>query len=800
MRLTQIISRREQESIDLKRFTQSSGPLYKLCLLVFSAVLPLFLLAQQPTPKDIGRWKTEAENVTIIRDSFGIPHIYGKTNADAVFGLMYAQCEDDFKRVEMNYIEKLGRLSEVKGIAALYDDLLMRMVIDSADAIADYKNSPFWLQKLMDAFADGINYYLYKHPETKPALLNHFQPWYPLLWTDGSIGAINTADLDAGDLKNLYSSGIAVAMNNRQQEMGNRQWAIGNGQQATSNRQFAMDNKQRKKLTTIKATLPIADCQLPIEEDPTGSNGFALSYKITASGNSMLYINPHVTFYFRPEVHMVSEEGLNVYGAVTWGQFFIYQGFNEHCGWMHTSSKVDAADSYIEKMSKKNNGWVYEYDGVERKATEKKIAIHYKNGNSIINKDFTVLYTHHGPVMAKKNGQYLSLRADNRMRDGLIQCWWRNTAQNFEQFKKTLYLLGNISNNTIYADAEGNIAYWHGNRIPIRDSSYDWSKPVDGSTSATEWKGLHFTDQTVHIINPPNGWLQNCNSTPFTAAGKNSPLKKDYPTYMAPDEENFRGINAVRVLESGSSYTIPRLIASGYDTRLSAFEVLVPALIRAYESETKPGDSSVLGLPINVLKKWNFRTSDTSIATTLAVEWGDRILSAIRKTKVVAGDSGFVEKVKAYAANAKAEDMVNGFFTTIVDLVKKYGKWNIPWGDINRYQRISSDIDQQYKDDQPSIPVGFASSTWGMLPSYASRYFPGTTKRYGVNGNSFICAVEFGKKVKAKSLLAGGESGDPSSKHFTDQMQMYAKGKFKDVLFYKEDLMEHVERSYHPGE
>jgi len=739
-------------------------------IIFFLIFFPADVFAQQPSSKDISRWKTEAQNVTIIRDSFGIPHIYGKTNADAVFGLMYAQCEDDFKRVEMNYIEKLGRRSEVKGISTLYDDLLMRMIIDSTDAIADYKNSPFWLQKLMDAFADGINYYLYKHPETKPALLNHFQAWYPLLWTDGSIGAINTADLNADDLKDLYSNGKALSS---LQPAG-------------------------KKLPNAQAALPTVNRKLQTDEDLTGSNGFALSYKITASGNSMLYINPHVTFYFRPEVHMVSEEGLNVYGAVTWGQFFIYQGFNEHCGWMHASSDVDAADAYIEKMNKKNNGWVYQYDGAERKVTEKKIAIHYKNGNSIINKDFTVLYTHHGPVMAKKNGQYLSLRADNRMRDGLIQCWWRNTAQNFEQFKKTLYLLGNISNNTIYADAEGNIAYWHGNRIPIRDTSYDWSKPVDGSTSATEWKGLHFTDQTVHIINPPNGWLQNCNSTPFTAAGKNSPLKKDYPTYMAPDKENFRGINAVRVLESGSSYTIPRLIASGYDTRLSAFEILVPALIRSY-NRSFPQDTPILLDPIAIMKKWDFRTSEQSVATTLAITWGESILPAIRNTHVNGSDSGFVEKLKAFAAN-DSNDLLQSFIRTIVELKIKYGTWSKPWGEINRYQRISSDIDQQYKDDQPSIPVGFASSTWGMLPSYTSKYFPGTTKRYGVNGNSFICAVEFGKKVKARSLLAGGESGDPSSKHFTDQMQMYAKGKFKDVLFYKEDVMEHVERSYHPGE
>jgi acyl-homoserine-lactone acylase len=720
-------------------------------------LLPLQLFSQPFSKDEIVRWEKQASNVTIIRDNWGIPHIYGKTDADAVFGLMYAQCEDDFKRVEMNYIEKLGRMSEVKGEAELYNDLLIRMIIDSADAINDYKKSPDWLKKLMNAFADGINFYIYRHPETKPALLNRFKPWYPLLWTDGSIGAISTADITVTELQNLYS--------------GNN--------------------------------FPVSVAKKEEEEILTGSNGFAFSPKITESGNAILYINPHVTFYFRPEVHMVSEEGLNVYGAVTWGQFFVYQGFNEHCGWMHTSSYVDAADTYIEKVSKKNNGWVYQYDGKEKKLTEKKIMLRYKSGDMIENKTINALFTHHGPIMAKRNGEYLSVRADNRIMNGLIQCWQRNKTTGFEDFKKTLALRGNISNNTVYADAEGNIAYWHGNRIPERDTKYDWSKAVDGSSSATEWKGLHPINEIVQSINPSNGWLQNCNSTPFTVAGRNSPVKANYPAYMAPDGENFRGINAVRVLGEQSSYTIDKAIKAGYDNRLAAFEVLVPALVKAFEKNINYNDSlyALLIGPVSVLKNWNYRCSENSIATTLAVEWGQRLLPAILKTKVRDYEEAEqVIKTKEFAAAALPQELIEPLLATINDLDEKFGRWQVPWGRINRFQRISSDIDNKFDDSKASIPVGFVSSTWGMLPSYNSKTFPGTIKRYGVNGNSFICAVEFGKRIKAKSLLAGGESGNENSKHFFDQGQMYSKGLFKDVLFYKEDVMKHAERSYHPGE
>jgi acyl-homoserine lactone acylase PvdQ len=726
----------------------------KIFLLVF---LPVSLFSQSFSKEEVIRWQKQARHVTIIRDNWGIPHVYGKSDADAVFGLMYAQCEDDFKRIEMNYIEKLGRMAEIKGESELYNDLLIRLIIDSADAVNDYNKSPAWLKKLCSSFADGINYYLYKNPNTKPVLLSRFKPWYPMLWTDGSIGAINTADVNANDLKNFYSGTPSVTS--------------------------AQDGEE--------------------DEELTGSNGFAFSPKITESGNAILYINPHVTFYFRPEVHMVSEEGLNAYGAVTWGQFFIYQGFNEHCGWMHTSSAVDAADTYIEKVAKKGDEWIYEYDGKERPVIKKRISINAKKGAGMEATNITAFFTHHGPVMAKRDGKWISVKADNRIANGLIQCWQRTKAKSFEDFKKTLDLKGNISNNTVYADAEGNIAYWHGNRIPKRDAKYDWSKAVDGSTSATEWNGYHTIKETVQSINPSNGWLQNCNSTPYTVAGKNSPKKENYPAYMAPDGENFRGINAVRVLSEENKYTIDKVIKAGYDKRLSAFEILIPALLKAFDQYVHGNDPlySKLYEQVGALRTWDFRCDENSVATTLAVEWGQKILPAIFRTKIIDDEEAdIVDKTKFFAANGDIKVMVETFSSAVDDLVNRYGKWKIAWGEVNRFQRISSDIDNKFDDSKPSIPVGFASSTWGMLPSFTSRTFAGTKKRYGYNGNSFICAVEFGKKIKARSLLTGGESGSEDSKHFTDQALMYSKGQFKDVLFYKEDVMKHVERSYHPGQ
>lgn len=715
-------------------------------------LLPLQLNAQQNNATNIQRWENMAKQVAIIRDNWGIPHVYGNTDAAAVFGLLYAQCEDDFQRIEMNYIEKLGRMAEVKGESSLYDDLLIRLQIDSTDAKNDYAKAPSWLKQLLDAYADGINFYLFKHPEVKPVLLNEFKPWYPLLWTDGSIGAIDIGGVTTNELKNFY---------------GNEH-------------------------------LPTAKIFTENEQLTSGSNGFAFAPSKTASGNAILYINPHVTFYFRPEVQVVSNEGLNAYGAVTWGQFFVYQGFNEHCGWMHTSSYADVADLYAEKVQQQNGKWMYYYNHQWLPIQQKQITIYYSNGGNKIAKTFTTYFTHHGPVMAQRNHQWIAVKAMNRSMNSLIQSWLRTKANNFDEFKKTMEFYSNTSNNTVYADDKGNIAYWHGNFMPRRDTAYNWALPVDGTTAATEWKGLHTLNEIIHVYNPATGFIENCNSTPFTVSGSSSPLKQNYPHYMAPDGQNFRGVLAVKLWENATQLTLDKVIKTAYNTHLSAFDILIPALLKAYEVEKN--NYSKLEQPIQLLRHWNGNASATSVATTLAIEWGQKLLPEIMKNKDEEDEADQVEKTIRFAQQAGSVSLLEPLQKVIEQLTQNFGTWQVAWGDINRYQRLTGSITEIFDDNKPSLPVGFAASTWGCIPSFVSKTFNGTKKRYGYNGNSFICAVEFGKMVKAKSLLTGGESGHVSSPHFNDQAAMYTNGVFKDVLFYKDDVLKHVTKQYHPGD
>ncbi len=731
-------------------------PLFILPLLFFS----LGCTSPADTPVDspeIKRLKLLASQVTITRDTWGIPHIYGHTDADAVFGLMYAQCEESFERVEKNYLQVLGRMSETESDAYIYQDLEMKIIYDTSAAIADYRKAPDWLKKLLHAFADGINYYLYKHPEVKPAALSHFEPWYPLMFTDGAYISTNTGGLEREDLKQLYGD------NNWLSKLGNE---------------------------FIKKD----------QEQPTGSNAFAIGPAKSATGNTLLYINPHVSFYFRTEVHMVSDEGLNAYGAATWGQFFIFQGFNEHCGWMHTSSIADAADLYAEKMIKKDGNIFYEYDGELKPVSQKKIIIRHKKNGRLFIDSLNVYYTQHGPVMGSRNGQWLSVKEHNRSAEGLVQSWQRMKAADFSGFKNTLALKGNASTNTMYADDKGNIAYWHGNFIPRRDPSFKWSMPVNGSSSATEWKSIHDISEIVSLENPARGFLQNCNSSPFSVAGFNSLDKSKYPAYMAPEAENFRSIRAIELMEKEKSFTLDKLLAVGYDHYLGIFDSLLPSLINAYDALAVSLPLSLqLREPVSLLRSWDKKSGVESVETTLAIFWANQLLSEDNIPTTEESISSQLIMASAVVKHTTALRKLEVLQSLVAGLDRAFGTWKIPWGRINRYQRNSGRISPVFNDGASSLPVGMVSAYYGSLPAFEA-VWQKTEKQYGVAGNSFVAIVEFGKKLTAKSIVAGGQSFDPGSKHFNDQAEMFINGKMKDVFFYKEDVDKNKESSYHPGE
>lgn len=700
---------------------------------------------------EIERWEEQANQVEILRDDFGVPHIYGKTDADAVFGLLYAQCEDDFRRVERNYIWAIGRLAELAGEEAIYSDLRARMYMTEEEAKEAYAEAPDWLKELCQAFADGVNYYLHTHPEVQPKVITRYEPWFPMYFFEGSIG---------GDIERISTRRI----------------------------QAFYENQDALALTEYGDGLNHPD---PCEE-PKGSNGIAVSGELTDSGNAMLLINPHTSFYFRPEVHVVSEEGLNAYGAVTWGQFFVYQGFNEKTGWIHTSTFVDFIDEFEEEIVRDGDQLQYRFGEEMRSVDSVNVTLDYLAGDSLISRDFTFYRTHHGPITHQINDKWVATKINWDPVNALIQSFTRTKLANYTEFRQMMDIRTNSSNNTVFADSEGNIAYFHGNFIPKRNPNFDFSRPVDGSNPDTDWQGLHTVDESITLLNPESGWIQNCNSTPFTAAGPFSPKKEDYPPYMAPDQENFRGIHAVALLENASNLTLESFRELAYDPFIPAFARLIPALINAHQ---KQGGNPETQQAIKILDDWDFRTGKESVATSLAHFYANNYQREFRDLNQLTEN----EKLDTHSDPQVQKKMVAVLEETLHQMAEDFGTWATPWGEINRFQRLSGDIDLKYDDDQPYIPVGLASGRWGALASFGASTKEGTKRLYGSSGNSFVAVVEFGEKVRAKSILAGGQSSNPDSPHFLDQAQRYADGEFKDVAFYPEDVQKRTKERYHPG-
>src|SRR5438105_2282009 len=380
-----------------------------------------------PNP-DLARLEREAQNVTIIRDTWGIAHIHGKTDADAVFGLVYAQAEDDFNRVETNFINSMGRLAEAEGDGEIYRDLRMKLFIDPDTLKAQYASSPDWLKSLMNVWADGLNFYLAKHPEVKPRVITHFEPWMALSFSEGSIGG----DIERVNLNQLEAF-------------------------------YGGHGRSDDRSSGVGGDGP---------NEPTGSNGIAIAPSNTVGHHALLLINPHTSFFFRAEVQVQSDEGLDAYGAVTWGQFFVYQGFNERAGWMHTSSGVDAIDEYLETIVKKGDQLFYKYGNEERPVTVRTVAVPYKAASGMTTKQFTVYRTHHGPIIREQNGKWVAIRLMQDPVKALTQSYTRTKARDYKTFKQSMELHTNSSNNTIFADADGDIAYFHANFIPRRDPRF----------------------------------------------------------------------------------------------------------------------------------------------------------------------------------------------------------------------------------------------------------------------------------------------------------------------------------------
>lgn len=675
-------------------------------------------------PARAGPAEQMAKSVTIYRDNYGVPHIFGPTDASCVFGYAYASAEDNFWQIEDSYIRSLGRASEVYGERTLDDDRLVRALEIPKLAKDEYDRATPGMKQLDDAFADGLNYFLARNPQVKPRLINHFEPRY--------IYAFNRYA--------LYYLFI-----------------------------FRKSGLQPREISNVM--------------ESQGSNMWAVMPSKSADGHALLFINPHQPF-FGPgqwyEGHVHSDEGWDMSGASFFGSGFPTIGHNEFLGWSHTVNEPDIVDVYEETFDNPNDPLAYRYDGAYRHATEWKETIKVKTDNGLVDRTFTFRKTHHGPIVAKRNGKPLAVKMAKFEEGGQIDEWYAmSKSRNFEEFKKAMSAVAVPMFNAVYADRDGNIFYVYNGAVPKRSTKFDWSKPVDGSTSETEWQGYHTFNELPQVTNPKSGFVQNCNSSPFTTTVFGNPDASEFPKYMVGEPDNARARISRRILYNKDKFTFDEWAKAGFDTYVIQAETEIPRLVEAWEKQ-RPAK---LADAVTELRNWDHVSTVKSVPMTLFLLWHEKQYG----TAVIP------------AAKPK-EDPLQSLDEVLSDLEKNFGTWQVPYGDLNRLERRQSGGEQPFDDAVQSLPVAGGPGDVGIVFNFYARPEKGEKRRYGVAGHSFISVVDFSPQVQARSILVFGENSDPHSKHYFDQSEIYAQEKFKPAWFSLADIKAHAERTYHPGE
>ena len=704
----------------MKKVTRIAVHRFVICWLVLCAG---YVNAQSPHDSLAG-------DVTIYRDVYGVPHVFGRTDASTVFGFAYAQAEDNFWRLEENYIAAIGRSAEVDGERRLERDRMNRALEIPRLAQEEYRRLDPHTRSICDAFAAGLNFYLARHPEVKPRLLTRFEPWHPLAFIR----------------YNYYQQG------------------------------FVNDPAFRgSELQTAVVDHGLKESQ--------GSNGWVINPSKSATGNAMLFINPHLPFFGSGQVyegHVHSDTGWNFTGYTRFGFPLPYVGHNENGGWVSTDNAADLTDVYAETFDDPKRPLAYRYGNGYRNATEHTEEILVKTASGMEKRSFKMLRTHHGPILTSRDGKKLAIRMAKFESDGWLREWYLMTrAKSVAELKRAMAPLNMLFGNVMYADRQGDTFYLYNGAVPRRDPKFDWTKPVDGSDPATEWKGYHTIDELPQLTNPKTGWMQNCNGTPFMLTSEGNPDPKNFPAYMVQESDNLRSEISRRILARKSKFTFDDWRRSAFDTYVLGAEKRLPMLLAAVKKRLEKSADKDLSEAFEILSQWDRRSSTSSVAMTLF-----SLTSESVQQNRVTDESAIVDQLVKVMQSLETD----------------FGTWRVAWGDINRLQRYNESTGESFSDERPSIGLPGTSGREGGVFTFQSIPQPGRKKRYGVAGGTYISVVEFGPKVRGYSVHVFGASGDPKNKHYMDQAPMYARGELKPAWITLENIKANLERAYRPGE
>jgi acyl-homoserine-lactone acylase len=729
-----------------------------LFALVHAGCAPLRTLLPAGTPPE----ERLARSVTIVRDEWGVPTIFGPTDAAVAFGVAYAQAEDNYWQIEEDYIHALGRAAQYYGDRYLASDLVKRAFEVERLSREEYDREPTERRAVWSAFTAGLNYYM-RTRGVQPRLITRWEPWMPFA-VFRTVAAGTTIDgVRLGELTEMIRAQAGTP-------------ATGSGMR---------HGADAPQLVGVWDERAVED-GVHNPPAPSGSNMWAVAPSRTAAGHALLFQNPHVGFFGsgqRYEVQVHSDAGWHVRGFAILGTPVPRAGHNEGLAWSHTNTAADHSDVYAVTFDHPDDPLQYRYDGTWRRAEEWEDTIHVNTATGVEARTYRFRRTHHGPVVAIREGAALAVRIGRLEEGGSLQQWFAlNRAPDLDAFRAALAERAFTISNTMVADRAGNIYYVHGNAVPRRDPAFDWTRPVDGNTAATEWDGYHELDELPQLLNPPSGWLQNTNSTPFLATAPGSNIEPAaFPPYMAPEQDNARARSSRRLLAADSAWTLENLSRAAFDTYVMDADAAIASLVLEWEEVggQNPFRAMLVDDALDLLRSWDGISTIESEAMTLFVVWQERLRSG-------SFDDG------PFAAFRALEDATGR-------LQRDFGSERVAWGEVNRLQRIHTSGAEPFRADAPSLPIPGANDWTGVIFRFTAPPVPGG-RRYGRSGHTWVSVVELGPEVRSRSVVQFGQSADPASPHFFDQAPLYARGELKAAWFKREDVHAHARRIYRPGE
>jgi acyl-homoserine-lactone acylase len=686
-----------------------------------------------------------AAQVTIRRDTYGVPHILAATEEAGAFGQGYASAEDRVLVMARLYLQARGEEAAYFGGAFAAADFLVKQMHMHAGAEAGYAKLAPWVRRILDGYAAGYNRYVSQHRSELPE------------WVKPATGI------------DILAHGRRVVI-----------------------LEFTTDLRQLDQIGTKtgRRARPADD------EAARGSNMWAIGKGRTASGRGILLGNPHLDWHGSQlfyESHLTVPGKINVSGSTLTGGPGITIGFNEHLGWSHTVNLHDSDDVY-ELTLDPQGGHRYVYDGRALPLRKEELTIQVKTAKGLETRRKEVYWSHYGPVMKWQDGKAYALKSANQDECRFVEQWnLMGKARNLDEFRRALDMQAIPMFNICYADREGNVFYLFNGRFPDRPAGYTWAGVVPGNTSATEWNHMLPQSRLPSLVNPRGGYVQNCNSAPWYTNLRQIIDRRQFPPELTLNVNGMRQQLSLEMLEKDDVFTLDKVLRDKFNTKVLLADRVKTDVLKAIQGQTV--DGVALTEAAEVLQAWDNTVARNSKGSLLFVSFWQSYGRRAQRPYATPWDEQ--KPASTPFGLGEPETARQAMAATVSEMKQKYGKLAVPWGGVHRLRRGSVDV-----------PIGGLRSEFGgfrgaRLGDFGTfriiRYEEDKDGKFVARGgDSFVMAVEFTSPPTAYTIVAYSQSDDPRSPHHADQSVLFAEEKWKRSWFTEDDIAKHQERSYHP--